>query len=219
MKPKIVAVATSFNDAILAKKYSADIIELRIDLFKNRNLIDIVKLSKKRTKLPIIATIRSKFEGGEFRGNELTRFSLFRQVLPYVDFIDIELSSKIIKNLINIARNKKIIISYHNFKNTPPEKKLEQIISRASGYKPYIIKIATLVKRKSDLLRLFALLNNQSKKYSLAIIPMGSKGQSGRILAPILGSALNYAFVKNTVSPGQISLKSYVKYFKKSSSS
>ena len=64
MKPKIVAVATSFNDAILAKKYSADIIELRIDLFKNKNLTDIVKSSKKRTKLPIIATIRPKFEGG-----------------------------------------------------------------------------------------------------------------------------------------------------------
>ena len=142
--PKIAAVIVDGKDkkAIdAAKRSGADLLELRIDCFKTQDIIsiqDCVKYAGLK-KLPLIATIRSKAEGGGAYIRDVERLNLFRNIIPYVDAVDIELSSKdILKDVINETHkfNKKVIVSYHNFKNTPEQKKLERIVKdckRAGG--------------------------------------------------------------------------------------
>ena len=93
----------------------ADIIELRLDYISNLDSKKLIKVAEK----PVIATNRRKADNGKFEGNEEERLAVIKQAIELnVDYVDIEIDSDhndIIKN----KKNSKIIISYHNFKETP----------------------------------------------------------------------------------------------------
>ena len=60
------------------------------------------------------------------------------------DFVDVEFGSQIVSNLIN-NRNKtssKIIMSYHDFKETPSLEKLESIYNQINKLNPDFVKVA-----------------------------------------------------------------------------
>ncbi|MBI3755032.1 MAG: type I 3-dehydroquinate dehydratase, partial [Deltaproteobacteria bacterium] len=121
--PRIAAVIMDGEDkkAIAqAKRNGADLLELRIDCFKRQDAAYVQKILKDiQTKdIPIIATIRSKAEGGNTDIEDRERLALFEDIIPLVNAVDIELGSKkILKDVINKAHksHKKVIISYHNF--------------------------------------------------------------------------------------------------------
>ncbi len=113
-------VEDSKNKAIeVAKEYLkyADIVEFRVDYFKEVSINDIKDLCQ----YPSIITIRIKEEGGFFEGD---REELFKEAIKNnAKFIDVELREKLSRDLVEY-RNKiksetKIIVSYHNFKETP----------------------------------------------------------------------------------------------------
>lgn len=80
MNSKIVGVITSLNEAEIAKKCGADLVELRVDLLRNYNYSEIlIKNIKKNLKLPIICTIRIKKEGGKFDKPETEQLKLFKK--------------------------------------------------------------------------------------------------------------------------------------------
>src|SRR3990167_8048555 len=160
--PRIAAVILDGKDKksiSKAKRDGADLLELRIDCFKRRDTLYIQKTIKdiKAVNLPVIATIRSKAEGGKVAISDNDRLGLFETILHFVDAVDIELSSsKILKDIINQAHrfNKKVLVSYHNFKNTPEQKKLERIVKDCKRAGGDIVKVATLARNKKDIARL-----------------------------------------------------------------
>lgn len=218
--PKIAAVIVDGEDkkAIdAAKRSGADLLELRIDCFKTQDIIsiqDCVKYARLK-KLPLIATIRSKAEGGGIYIRDIERFNLFRNIIPYVDAVDIELSSKdILKDVINEAHklNKKVIVSYHNFNDTPELKKLETIIKNSKKAGGDIVKIATFAKDKKDIAMLACLtVSNEN----IIIIAMGKLGRVSRIFFPMLGSLITYCPVTTSSAPGQLPLKDTVMLLRK----
>lgn len=218
--PKIAAVIVDGEDkkAISAAKMDgADLLELRLDCFKNQGQTYINRIIKnvKKTKLPLIATIRSRKEGGKTAIGDIERLKLFESIIPLVDAVDIELSSKnILKDVVNKTRrlNKKTIISYHNFKNTPGQKKLNAIVKNCRDAGGDIVKIATLSRDKKDFIRLASLMAQHD---NIIAIAMGRLGTATRILFPILGSLLTYSSVTKSSAPGQLSLKDTKMFLKK----
>ena len=189
------------------------LIELRIDRF--RRLEENYVLSKvrsfKRPGLPLIATIRSRKEGGARRLSDPERFGLFRKVLPFVDAVDIELASiRLRKTLLPLVHRakKKIILSYHDFTSTPSEAALICLIQKGRRAGADIVKIAVTPKSKNDLTRLLRVTNRYREK-NLITIAMDRLGTPSRVLAPLFGSLLTYTFIgEKSQAPGQLSLHS-----------
>ena len=217
--PRIAAVILDGKDKksiSKAKRDGADLLELRIDCFKKRDALYIQKTIKdiKTANLPVIATIRSKAEGGKVAISDNDRLGLFETILPFVDAVDIELSSsKILKDIINQAHrfNKKVLVSYHNFKNTPEQKQLEAIIKNSKKAGSDIVKIATFARNKKDIIRLASLTVSHE---NIITIAMGRLGVVSRLLLPMLGSLVTYSSVTKSSAPGQMPLKTAAKLLK-----
>ncbi|MSR77215.1 MAG: type I 3-dehydroquinate dehydratase [Candidatus Omnitrophica bacterium] len=219
----IPRVAVSLKDRIPphaiddAKRFGVDIIELRIDQYASFEKKYVLQEVKKNKGFPKIATIRSRREGGRWNQSEETRLVLFQAVMPYVDAVDIELSSKeIMSQVIQEARkkNKLVIVSHHDFDRTPEDKKLKQILNQAKKLGADIVKIAALVLKREDTRRLasFTIMNAHK---NLISIGMGTYGASTRVLFPGLGSLITYASIGEPTAPGQLDYRTTVEFLRK----
>lgn len=210
--PRIAAVILDGEDKkaiAAAKRDGADLLELRIDCFKRQDAAYIRKIIKdvKTAKLPVIATIRSKSEGGKTKISDKERLRIFENIIPFVDAVDIELNSgKILNNVIMNAHKfkKRVIVSYHNFKRMPERKKLEMIVKNCKRAGGDIVKIAAFAKDKNDIINMASLT---AAHRDIIIIAMGRPGAISRLLFPMLGSLLTYCSVTKSSAPGQMPLK------------
>ncbi len=211
-KPRIGAVITGcISPSVLreAKRDGADLLELRIDTFRRRD-VEVLKedvASARKVGLPLLLTVRSSKEGGRAGMDERERLLLYRELTPLVDAVDVELgAASIVKDVVRVATEggKKVILSYHNFGATPDERRLRALVVRGRRLGADVVKIATTVKEREDLKRLAALL---LKEENLIVVGMGRKGLVTRVFFPYLGSLLTYATVSRKTAPGQPGLK------------
>ncbi|KYC44612.1 MAG: Shikimate dehydrogenase [Candidatus Methanofastidiosum methylothiophilum] len=188
-----------------------DLAEIRIDLVKDLNLLE---LSRRFDKKRIIVTNRKKDEGGLFEGNESQR------ILPLIDaikigfgFVDIEFSS--IDSLDALLLKKRefnsdtnVIGSYHNFEDTPSN--LNEILSEVKNKGQDIIKIVTFANDISDnlIIRNLLLSKKDGNKKIISFL-MGERGEVSRVLCCSWGSFTSYAPLKNlaATAPGQIPIE------------
>src|SRR3989338_2012113 len=138
----------------------ADVIEIRLDYIANP---DLEMLLRHRPK-PIIATCRLTREGGGFDGPEEVRIKLLEQAVELgAEFVGIENDS--IQQLQKRGKAK-VIISYHNFKETPAN--LKEIYARLSNSTADIVKIVTTAKDITDNLKIFQLLEEVGGRHAEA---------------------------------------------------
>jgi 3-dehydroquinate dehydratase/shikimate dehydrogenase len=211
----LAAVITDLKS--LQKAKAADLIELRLDYFKNLSEEEIKGLIKSCGK-PVILTNRRKSEGGLFSGNESRRIGMLKSALDgRASYADIEYSSgkKPIKILIQNKKNAKIIVSFHNFKETPDN--LVEIYNSIKNLNPDLIKIVSKANSVTDNFRLFDLIKaaNSEKKKIIAFC-MGPYGQFGRVMSLILGSKVSYASVEKgrESADGQLSLGEMISHYR-----
>ncbi len=207
--PRIVAVirgAELVKLAARAAEDGADLLEVRVDLFKKLNPVSLkrdLQVIRQKVKLPLIATIRRQDEGGGRRYPERERLRLLKSLIPLIDAVDIELRSRgIIREVIQEAklRKRKILVSYHNLVKTPSNEELENIAGRA--------------KDKDEVIRLMTFAYRCPYK-PLVSISLGRVGTISRILAPLFGSCLTYAYVDSPVAPGQLNVSQLREELKK----
>lgn len=217
------SIAVPFGDRVSAGsiqqavKSGMQIAELRIDLYSSYQKSHVLSESHKFKKISTIATIRSKKEGGSWKGSEQERLELFKTVLPHVNKIDIELSSgKILKEVITEAHRlkKTVIVSYHNFQKTPSQAALESIFKKAKAAGADLVKIAAMARSKKDM-RVLAEFTLRHAKEGVITLSMGKEGVLSRILFPSLGSKLTFAHIGRSTAPGQMDLKATATFFKK----
>ena len=213
----IVAVSLKDKTSITAlremRKAGVDIFELRVDRFASWNPAYVLKEIAKFTKWPVLATIRSKNEGGRWRDSEAGRLQLFRAVIPKVKMVDIELSSRsILKDVVKAAKKhkKQVIISYHDFKSTPPRAKLNRVLREAKAFGADIVKIAAMARSHKDVQTLLDFTKKNAKK-KIITIAMGEKGAISRVLFPKLGSLMTYASLGRSMAPGQLDYRTTLK--------
>ena len=205
-------IAVGFSDNVSikviqdAKNLGLDIAELRMDRYSKHDKKYVLSEIKKFKNFPLIGTIRSKKEGGFWNRSEAERLSLFKVIIPEIDAIDIEISSKdILESVVKAAHaaNKIVVISHHNFRKTPSGNDLNKILDEAKSVGADIVKIATFVAKNDDV-RTLAGFTIAHRSKGLVTIGMGDKGVITRITFPALGSLITYAALGQSTAPGQL---------------
>src|SRR3989344_1921304 len=126
---------------------------------------------------------------------------------------DTDYIRKIMKDVIKEAHRfkKRVIVSYHDFRNTPAEGQLSAIIKNSRDAGGDIVKIASFAKDKKDITRLASLTASHN---DIITIAMGRLGIVSRLFFPMLGSLLTYCSVTKSSAPGQMPLKTTAKLLK-----
>ncbi len=192
-----------------------DLVEIRIDYLLEHNERDLHRI-KEHIKKDIIITCRRRDEGGKWAGSEASRLSYLQTAYDLgFNYVDVELKT-LKEEQFKIPQNSKTktIVSFHDFIQTHSEHDLKEIILKIKQYKPYIIKIAAMIKNENDAHLLYKLLIEKKKEDRYIIIGMGNKGVSTRIITPLLGGYMTYCSVDKIGSaPGQISCKKMRKIY------
>ena len=184
----------------------SDYAEIRFD-FLNPNLVPDALQQIKKDLRKCVCTLRPVSEGGKFEGGEKNRISIIKLIAEYNPFLlDVELNTlSKNKNLRRYLKNTgtDILVSWHNFKQTPSnsvlKKKLTQMKKISNN-----IKIVTMAKSINDATQVLSLYKNNNTK--LIAFSMGNYGRISRILCLFLGSPYTYASLGKPIAPGQFSV-------------
>ncbi len=194
-----VAISNSDYRQCLATIQNVEMAEIRLDLTGyDEETIDLVFSSK----VPLIATCRPDAL------SESQQYKLLRRAIEagakYVD-IELEASEEQRLRISEVARRHecKIIISYHNYAETPGMHELFDIIDSCFLKGADIAKLATMVHNRGDNARLLSLYSDNRQ---LIAIGMGEEGRLSRIMAPLLGASFTFAAADGDggTAPGQI---------------
>ncbi|MFZ3059914.1 MAG: type I 3-dehydroquinate dehydratase [Candidatus Methanoperedens sp.] len=200
------------DSASKAKKLGADILEVRIDLLDMDALLALSKI--KKLDLPVIITNRMKQEGGAWDGSEDERIQTLLSLLHLADAVDIELCAQKRDDVVKKAKTegKTVIISTHDFRNTPEPDVMAGIINESFEAGADIAKLAVMPNTLLDVLHLLEVTLHSGGK--VCTIAMGNIGRHSRVVAPIYGSVMTYGYVDKPTAPGQLKvdeLKSILK--------
>jgi 3-dehydroquinate dehydratase I len=180
----------------------ADLVELRIDALLDTDPQSIIHLMEE-INYPLIATNRMREEGGYFMGSEALRTEILVEVADYVDYVDIELQTDEQYRSQVIQASKSTIISYHDFQKTPYLNELLDIVKREKELGT-IAKFAVMPQNMQDTLNVLQVINQTDNTIGIA---MGEMGRYTRVVAPLLGSPITYAFLGGESAPGQLDFK------------
>ena len=163
---------------------------------------------------PVMLTLRSTKDGGKCDRSREDRLAILTQAVGCASIIDVEYNSdspEKIRPAVHAA-GKTLLVSYHDFAQTPSRQVLEKIITEA-GRHASAVKIATMVNTDTDLLTLEAVLR-EKRKIPLCLISMGAMGTPTRTSYPGLGSCLTYGYLDAVSAPGQLSARELVAYLR-----
>jgi 3-dehydroquinate dehydratase I len=186
----------------------ADFTEIRIDQLQlEENQLEALFAMKKNT----IATCRPGLFSDEKR-MDLLKLAVISGA-GYID-IEFEAPESYRTELVNFAHEKKaiVIISYHNFQQTPERQELENIIVQSEKMGADKIKIATLANSTTDNARILSLYESHT---NLIAFCMGKTGMITRLAAPLLGAEFTFASLskKLATAPGQLTYEEFTDIF------
>lgn len=112
------------------------------------------------------------------------------------NFLDLDINDQ--KEDLDFIRreklNNKLIVSYHNYQNTPGLSDLESLVSKMDIYNPTIYKFSCFCKDEEDGVKLLTLLvkfKKENKKFLIS--GMGKEGKIVRIYSAVWGNEFNFA--------------------------
>lgn len=198
----IPIIAANTQDALRDMQAAAplaDMLELRLDHIKDPDLPRLLEAKSK----PVIVTITPPEEMGAFTGTDDERLALLEQAIRLgAEYIDCNLGWHALPRLLSIKGKTRVIVSSHNYDETPTD--LTGLYSEIAATGADVVKIATFANRISDNLRMLELIRNAEK--DCIGICMGPIGEPSRILAPSCGALLTFASLDTgqESAPGQI---------------
>ncbi|GAB2287366.1 hypothetical protein Dimus_021746 [Dionaea muscipula] len=201
-----------------AKAQGADLVELRLDYLKrfSPDQEDLEVLIK-RSSLPTLVTFRPTWEGGQYGGDEHLRLATLRRAIELgASYIDVELkvADDFLKSIDGVKHeNVKVIVSSHNYENTPSSEELGNLVVRIQAAGADIVKIATTALDITDSARIFHVLAHS--QVPVIGIAMGEKGLISRILSAKFGGFLTFGVIEaGAVSaPGQPTIKDLLELY------
>jgi 3-dehydroquinate dehydratase-1 len=201
---KIVAALTDPTHAARAKKQGADVVELRVDLYDG-DLEKIVKKAKAACGLPVILTLRSGSEGGQFFGTPEEWMAKVAPLLPYADYVDVERQFACHVPAIRLA-GKKVIASHHSGQMVP----LYILFVMERELRTYgdIPKIVITPGSDADVLELLSFTQAAHKPICTGV--MGDQFRHARAMLPLFGSEFVYCHTGNPTAAGQYSVDEFV---------
>lgn len=187
-----VSIAEPTLDDCLAAVKGLDFVEVRVDK-TGLSLVDVKQLFAEPVKM--IATCRP----GTRTEDERVAL-LLAAVAAGAAYVDIEVDAPRASReaVLAAARGKgcRVIVSYHNFTETPLKHHLLQVIEECFDLGADIAKIICRVQNSQDCVRMLSLYESRKNVVALG---MGPLGVITRIAAPFLGAPLTYA----SLAPGK----------------
>lgn len=196
---------------------SPDVIELRVDAWSfitdKHTSLNVLREIRNLTDIPLLLTCRSHLEGGFQEIATEVRNAFYKGAIEekLVDFVDIELASgyEEIRNLKQIAATRGVytVVSFHDFKKTPPKEVIFATIAREIAFGGDVAKVAVMPQSMEDVLALMEATLMARREFSdtpLITMSMGSLGSITRIAGWLFGSDLTFAVGVASSAPGQI---------------
>ncbi len=197
-----VSLADKNKDSLKAQLQEAPMAEIRIESCE----LDVAAIAEIFSlHMHLVATCRPD------PLTDAERMVLLKAAIDHgAEWVDVEVESNqaFTQELVRYAKSKecKVIISYHNYEETPEMPELKDIVAECKKRGADLIKLATQVNAKKDNARLLALY--QQDDVPVLALGMGSMGTITRIAATKLGAP--FTFVRGDelaeTAPGQLSL-------------
>lgn len=208
----VLAAATADLTDEPAAREAADALEYRMDLTDD----PLAALEAYDGELPVLATNRPTWEGGEYDGSDADRLDALAEAtaVDAVEAIDVELESITAGDaeaVLETARERDVAVvaSAHDFEGTPDEIELMETLSTACEHAD-VGKLAVTAHDRADTLALLAVTHRlASDGTPVATMAMGEAGSHTRAVAPVYGSKIGYAPVDpaEATAPGQYDLE------------
>ena len=185
--------------------------ELRLDFLRDHSQLEFeLHRMLSRLRYPqTIATCRRAEAGGHFQGSVAEQLEILaaaaRAGCQWVD-LEIESVKSFRKPPFKELAPAKVIVSYHNYRNTPD---LDAVYRRLARFPVEAVKIASQARDLQDNLKVLKLLKaNRRRRPRLVALAMGNSGICSRVMAFRWGSAFTYAAVGNhhAVAGGQLAI-------------
>jgi len=211
IRPRVVGVIASGADldCALQMRTPPDLFELRLD--RLADIIEQLENKLSRLRAPLIITARHPQEGGAKKLTLGQRRDLLTRFLPYAEYVDVELRSAFaLHSLLGLAQEKRVrrIISFHNFRSTPPLRVLAAKADAARAHGANIFKAATRTDTPDQLARLLQLVATEVVDLPVSAMGIGNLGAISRVLLARAGSVLVYASITaRSDLEGQLSLE------------
>ncbi len=196
----------------------ADIIEWRMDWFEKVEDTNAVKDMAKELRevfnqTPILATFRSKKEGGEKEVPVEYYVTLNKEVAKskYVDAVDVELftGDKEVEEIVKTAHENgvKVVMSNHDFFKTPSSEEIVNRLCLMQEKGADIPKIAVMPTCKKDVLTLLSATREMAEEKAdrpIITMSMAATGVISRLSGEVFGSCLTFGAAKQASAPGQM---------------
>ena len=197
-----------------------DLIEWRADFFDNvaaeKETLDLLAEVRASAKdIPLIFTLRSEREGGEpvqMDDDGISNLCVDVCQSGQADFVDVEMSAPEAqtRNVLAAAKanDTQVVLSYHNFEETPALEELIAKFARAEALGGDIAKVAVMPRDLDDVLVLLQATLQASRETSLPLISisMGELGAFTRAIGWYFGSAVTFAAGRESSAPGQLAI-------------
>ena len=195
-----------------------DLLEWRIDGYDqvediNACLEALQALKTAMGSIPLIFTCRIHLEGGLREISQEKRLHLITTAMESggVEIVDVEMCNEptFIEQVKKTAQacDTRLILSYHNFDETPDENFIHDKLVMAQDMGADIAKLAVMPKNYADVLTLLgATLRARSGAVAVPIVTMsmGPEGGVTRLAGGLFGSDITFAIGKEASAPGQI---------------
>jgi 3-dehydroquinate dehydratase type I len=189
-----------------AGELGADLLEWRLDITKRAKVEETIQ----QAPLPVICTVRSVKQGGRFSGTRDEQLSLLLEAMEGgSSYVDWEFNSGKALPSHLLKMREQVIVSYHNFDETPAEVDLDSLFQEMAATGAGIVKVVTRARRKEDNLEVLRLIG-KGRRQGLAVVAfcLGSLGTISRVACPLVGGAFTYAALEPgaEAAPGQLSV-------------
>ncbi len=202
---------------VIANTADADLAEFRIDLLSfASDTKQVIALGHELKKIlgnkPMIATIRTKNEGGQLEISDADYGKTYQAYLknPFMDWLDVEMfrDQKVVSEIVQKAHQKKmlVVMSNHDFQKTPSQDEIEKRLLKQDQMGADVLKIAVMPKSKQDV---FTLMNatlkvSQQTTKPLLTMSMGQLGTISRVATANMGGSYSFGMIGEASAPGQI---------------
>ncbi|MBN2447111.1 MAG: type I 3-dehydroquinate dehydratase [Phycisphaerae bacterium] len=204
-----------------AREDGADLIELRVDMIGDVDAVE--SLLRRPHDTPYVLTVRAAAEGGCWDSSDDERVALIERLgLLGPGYVDVELATwnrsanlrqKIglvceigEKTVANTRARNRLILSHHDFKETPAE--LDECLRALLAVPRAIGKAVFTASDATDALRVLGMLRGCDSGRDVIALAMGDAGLPTRVLASKFGGFLSFAArdADSGSAPGQPSI-------------
>ena len=196
-----------------------DIIEWRADWFEEITDHSMLRRAIRAIRgilgeVPLLFTFRTLAEGGESDIPQEKYCELYELVIRehLVDMVDVELflGDEFVTRIASQAKHAglPVIISNHDFTQTPSKEELLKRMHQAEALGADIIKVAMMPQKPQDVLTLLSATEEMYRQTECPLITMsmGKLGTVSRICGELTGSAVTFGSSGKASAPGQIEI-------------